>query len=118
MSYGPRYLILGSCLDDDTYVLRLTLAGLNAMAREWGEIITILDNGTFPGLEHEVESFRHLERQRVKSWAKCNVVLCFMDSLRHARENQLWLDRAKEEGVMSYVIQTYASQSWASSARG
>jgi hypothetical protein len=107
-NYGPRYLFLGSCLDEDTYVLRLCLTGLNAMAREWSETIIILDNGTLPFLEHEVESFRHLEWRRVKSWTKCNIVLCFMDSLRHARENQIWLDRAQEEGVMAYLVQTYA----------
>lgn len=88
-------------------VLRALLEGLSTQARHWGETIVILDNGSLPDLEHEVEASRHLEHRYIKSWTKCNVVLAFMDDLRHNRQTQEWLDQAKGDGIPAFVISTY-----------
>jgi hypothetical protein len=105
--YGPKYLLIGTSLYTDTLVLRALLEGLSTQGRHWGETITILDNGSLPGLEHEVEPFKFLEHRHVKSWAQCNIVLAFMDDLRHNRQTQEWLDRAKGDGIPAFVISTY-----------
>lgn len=104
MRYGPKYLFLGSRLDDDTFILRAILSGLNAQAREWSETIVIMDNGTVPGLDYEVEQYRWLEHRPTKSWERANIVIAFMDNMRHCRENEDWLRKAKEAGIPTFIV--------------
>jgi hypothetical protein len=104
---GPTYLLIGTKLYTDTLVLRAVLEGLSTQARHWGETIVILGNESLPGLDHEVEAFKYLAYQYVKSWPKCNIVIAFMDDLRHNRQTQEWLEQAKGDGIPAFVISTY-----------
>jgi|SRR6516164_9046647 hypothetical protein len=101
---GPQYLFCGSRLTSDTLILRLLLTGLNSQAREWSEVITIQDNGTLEGLEHEVSMFRHLKHQEVGEWSDPNVVLCFMDRMSMNRGTERLLQRAETEKRPWFVI--------------
>jgi|SRR5215467_522106 len=101
---GPQYLLCGSRLTSDTLVLRLLLEGLNTWARQWSETITIQDDGSLEGLEHEVEMFRHLQHRRVKGWSHPNVVLAFMDRLQQSRATHGTLEVAKSHGVPAFII--------------
>jgi hypothetical protein len=85
-------------------MLRAILAGLNAQAREWSETTVILDNGTLPNLEDEVENYRHLEYRRVREWTKANILMAFVDDMRHCRGNEEWLKQAKAAGIPTFVI--------------
>jgi hypothetical protein len=105
--YGPKYLLIGTSLYTDTLVLRALLEGLSTQGRHWQEIITILGNGSVGGLEHEVEGHKFLEYLYVKSWTECNIVIAFMDDLRHNRQTQEWLERATGDGIPAFVISTY-----------
>jgi hypothetical protein len=105
--YGPKYLFLGSRLSDDTYLLRAILEGLNTWARQWGETLIILDNGSLPGLENEVEDFRYLEHRPIKTWQRPNIVLAFMDTVRQSGTTRDWLLQAEQEGVAAFVISPY-----------
>jgi hypothetical protein len=109
--YGPRYLLVGSRLTDDTYVLRAVLGGLNGQAREWSETAVILDDGSLQGLEHEVEMFRHLEHRRVKEWDDPNIVLAFIDRLSQNRHTEDVLKRADKEGRPAFIISSYPGDS-------
>jgi hypothetical protein len=101
---GPQYLFCGSHLTDDTFVLRLMLEGLNTWARQWGEVITIQDNGTLENLEDEVAQFRYLQHRVVDGWADPNVVLCFMDRMSHNRGSERLLAVAAENSRPWFVI--------------
>jgi hypothetical protein len=104
---GPRYLFLGTPLDTDLYMPRLVLESLNTWARQWNEELTILDNGTMPGLEHEVDHFKYLTRRQVRSWTRANIVFAFMDRLEHDRHVQDWLNQASWAGIPVYWVSTY-----------
>jgi hypothetical protein len=107
--YGPKYLFCGSHLTDHTLLLRLMLEGLNTQARQYSEIITILDDGSLPGLEFEVSMFRHLEHRTVKTWVRPSIVVAFMDRLSHNRDTADVLKRAETEGINVYVVSAYRS---------
>jgi hypothetical protein len=104
MTRGPRYLFCGSRLTDDTFVLRILLEGLNTQARQWQETITIQDDGSLEGLEHEVDMFKYLAYQRVEGWKDPNVVIAFMDRLSHNRATERLLSVAEKEGRPWFVI--------------
>jgi hypothetical protein len=101
---GPQYLFCGSRLTSDTFVLRILLEGLNTQARHWQEVITIQDDGSLEGLEHEVEQFKYLEHRVVDGWEDPNVVVAFMDRLSHNRDTQWTLRLAAEQGRPWFVI--------------
>jgi hypothetical protein len=107
VTYGPKYLFCGSRLTDDTYLMRALLEGLNTMARQWSETIPILDDGSLPDLEYEVEMFRHLEYRRVKDWVRPNIVIAFMDRLSHNRDTEDLLRVAESEGVPAFIVSRY-----------
>ena len=106
---GPKYLLVGSRLTDDTLLLRALLEGLNTQARVWSETIIILDNGSLQGLEHEVGEFRYLEHRRVKDWVTPNICIAFMDRLSHNRDTEKLLRLAESEGVPAFVIGRYGA---------
>jgi hypothetical protein len=108
--YGPSYLLCGSTLTDDRNVLRILLEGLNTWARQWTEIVVILDDGSLQGLEGEVKEYRHLEYRRVKSWSAPNIVIAFMDRLSQNRDTEKTLRRAESEGVPAYTLSRYDAQ--------
>jgi hypothetical protein len=101
---GPKYLFIGSRLTSDTFVLRILLEGLNTQARHWGEVITIQDNGSLDGLEHEVEGFKYLHHRRVDEWSDPNIVIAFMDRLSHNRDSERLLAVAEENRRPWFVI--------------
>lgn len=107
MRYGPKYLLCGSRLTDDTLVLRAILEGLNTQARHWGESITIQDDGSLQGLEHEVEGFKYLQHRRVEEWSDPNIVLCFMDRMSHNRASERLLSVAATEHRPAFIISTH-----------
>jgi hypothetical protein len=107
VSYGPKYLLVGSRLTDDTLLMRALLEGLNTQGRQWSEIIIILDDGSLQGLEHEVEGFRHLEHRRVRHWVRPNICIAFMDRLSHNRDTEKLLRRAESEGIPAFIVSTY-----------
>ena len=111
---GPKYLLCGSRLTDETLLIRALLEGLNTQARQWTETITILDDGSLQGLEGEVDSFRYLEHRRVRDWERSrpNIVLAFMDRLSHNRETEKTLIRAESQGIPAYVISRYDGENF------
>jgi hypothetical protein len=110
---GPRYLICGSSLTtaDTTPLLRLILEGLNTQARQWSETITVLDDLSLPGLEGEVEDFRHLEHRRfdvnLSTLTMPNIVIAFMNRLSHNRDTEQLLRHAESQGIPAFCISTY-----------
>jgi hypothetical protein len=104
--YGPSYLLLGSRLTDDTYVLRVILEGLNTWGRQWGETLIILGNGSLRDLEQEVEWYRSLEYRRVDQIGKPNIVIAFMDRMSHNRLTENWLREASRRGIPAFVVGT------------
>lgn len=107
MAQGPRYHICGSRLTGDTLVLRAILEGLNTQARQWSETITICDDGSLQGLEHEVDDFKHLERRRVSEWDGKAVILAFMDRLTHNGGTEMLLIAADRSNHPAFIISTY-----------
>jgi len=105
MTYpGPRYLLCGSRLTDDTLLLRIILEGLNTQARQWSEIVTIQDDGSLRDLEFEVEQFKYLRHERVDQWEDPNVVLCFMDRMSHNRASERLLAVAETNHRPAFII--------------
>lgn len=104
---GPKYRICGSRLTGDTLILRAILTGLNSQAREWQEVITIQDDGTLEGLEHEVDGFKHLQRRRVEGWSDPNVIIAFMDRLSHNQDTAQLLIAADSHSRPAFVVSTY-----------
>lgn len=106
---GPTYLFCGSSLTDDMQLLRALLEGLNTQARQWSEVITILNDGSLPGLEGEVEDYRYLQHRRMKAvWdTPPNIVIAFMDRLSHNRNTEELLRHAVNEAIPTYVISRY-----------
>lgn len=107
MSKGPQYLFCGSRLTDDTFIIRILLEGLNTQARVWSETITIQDDGSLDGLEHEVEAFRHLQRRKVREWSDPNIVIAFMDRLSMNRHTEETLKQAQENQRPAFVVSNY-----------
>jgi hypothetical protein len=108
VSYGAKYLFCGSHLTSDTLLIRLFLEGLNTQARQWGETIVILDDGSLLRMESEVEEFRHLEHRHMGSWVTPNIVIAFMDRLSHNRNTEKTLRRAESEGVPAFIVSRYS----------
>jgi murein endopeptidase len=104
---GPKYLLCGSRLTSDTCIRRVILEGLNTQARVWSETITIQDDGSLQGLEHEVEQFRHLKYVRTRTWSDPNVVIAFIDRLSMKRATQRTLDYAIQEGRPVFIVSDY-----------
>jgi len=104
---GPQYLLCGSRLTDDTYVLRLLLEGLNTWARQLSETITIQDNGSLTGRENEGEEFRYLAYRKVGEWEDPNVIFCFLDRLSQNRAAERLLQRAETEHRPAFIVSTY-----------
>lgn len=106
---GPEYLFCGSRLTSDTLVLRMMLEGLNTWARQWSETITILDDESLDGLEHEVDQFKHLAHS---SWKPTdpvvpNIVVAFIDRLSQNRATEQLLAAAASEGVPAFIVMGY-----------
>lgn len=104
MARGPQYLFIGSRLSGDALVLRALLEGLNTQGRHWNEVITIQDDGSLEGLEHEVEGFKYLEHRRVYSWQDPNIVIAFQDRMSHNRRTQRTLAEAQENHRPWFII--------------
>ena len=104
---GPQYLFCGSRLTDDKVILRLMLEGLNTQARQWGETITIQDDGSLEGLEFEVETFKYLAHRPVSRWADPNVVIAFMDRLSMNRGTERLLAVAEKERRAVVIVSNY-----------
>lgn len=107
MRYGPRYLLIGSRLVDDTYMLRTFLNGLNSYGREWSETLIIEGNGSVEDLDLEVEPFRHLEYRKVTEIHTPNMVIAFLDHLRQNRQTDEWLQKAVSAGIPTFVVGSY-----------
>lgn len=101
---GPQYLFAGSRLTDDTLILRAILEGLNTQGRHWSETITIQDDGSLEGLEHEVEGFKYLRHRRVDGWRDPNIVIVFMDCMSHNRASERLLSVAATHGRPAFVV--------------
>jgi hypothetical protein len=104
LRYGPKYLLTGSRLTDDTYLLRALLNGLNSWGREWGETLVVLDNGSLDGLENEVEAFRCLEHRKVDGVGNPNMVIAFMDRMSESRKTEEQLRDAASRSIPVFVI--------------
>lgn len=106
---SPKYLLCGSRLTDDTYLLRVILEGLNTWGRQWSETLIILDDGSLDGLENEVDGFRCLEHRRYKDGAKPNIVIAFMDRLSQNRDTEKLLERVESDGIPAFIVSRYGS---------
>jgi hypothetical protein len=104
---GPQYLFCGSRLTDDTFIMRILLEGLNTQARHWGEVITIQDDGSLDGLEHEVGQFRHLAHRQVEEWTDPNIVVAFMDRLSMNRGTERLLAQAEAGRRPAFIVSNY-----------
>ena len=103
---GPSYLLLGSRLTDDTYMLRVVLEGLNTYGRQWKETLTILDNGSLGNLKNEVDQYRMLEHKKTDVIGKPNIVIAFQDRAHHNRTTENWVAEARRRGIPTFIVST------------